>query len=180
MWSHLSHELLCVLCVHLTKLIFNAFYELCWPIEPISQNWFEEENAGNLQIWLQSPYLAVFVSFKQPIDIHWSCYLGCIWWWLHRMFQLWTSSEKSRHSLRHSLRSLRQDMSWVEGVTLLSSEEHNVIALWRDSWAGSVGSRVNKNGGVICWNLQEKTDRNIRRYFSWDDIFVFLMRLFYV
>ena len=38
-----------------------------------------------------------------------------------------------RPQFSRPLHSLRQDMSWVEGVTLLSSEEHNVIALWRDS-----------------------------------------------
>ena len=173
MWSHLSHVLLCVLCVHSAKLMFNAFYELCWLTEPISQNWFEEENAGNPQIWLQSPYLAVFVSLKQPIDIHWSWYLGCIWWWVHHMFQ----SERPQFS-RHSLHSLRQDMSWVEGVTLLSSEEHNVIALWRDSWAGSVWSTVKKMGGW-CWNLQKKLIETYGGIF-WGWPFCFLMWLFYV
>jgi hypothetical protein len=69
-------------------------------------------------------------------------------------------------------------MSWVEGVTLLSSEEHNVIALWRDSWAGSVWSTVKKMGGW-CWNLQKKLIETYGGIF-WGWPFCFLMWLFYV
>ena len=169
MWSHLSHVLLCALCVHSAKLICNAFYELCWPTEPISQNWFEEENAGNPQIWLQSPYLAVFVSLKQPIDIHWSWYLGCIWWWVHRMLVNVLSFLVRCTACARTCLGLKVSPCWVRrNTTSLPFGETAELGLFDPRW---------KNG-VVMLKPAEKTDRNIWIFWGWP--FCFLMWLFYV
>ena len=113
--------------------------------------------------------LLFLVSLKQPIDIHWSWYLGCIWWWVHRMLVNVLSFLVRCTACARTCLGLKVSPCWVRrNTTSLPFGETAELGLFDPRW---------KNG-VVMLKPAEKTDRNIWIFWGWP--FCFLMWLFYV